>query len=220
MTAHVYLVRHGQTLYNLMNKMQGWSDTPLTDAGIAGARQTGQWLRNVHFDGAYSSDLGRAAKTCQLILEENLTTDPAAQVQLPAFREQNYGYFEGMDKQLAWRLTGAQLGMTTLKEIVASKSFDEAKDLMKAADPYHLAEDHTEYWQRVDAGFNQLRADYHRGNILVVTHSNTIASLVDRFSTIDVLADYPKNGGVTRLSLTDDGLTVDYYNRTGADQEY
>ena len=55
---------------------------------------------------------------------------------------------------------------------------------------------------------------------MVVTHSNTIASLVDRFSTIDVLADYPKNGSVTRLFLTDDGLTVDYYNRTGADQEY
>lgn len=33
----IYVVRHGQTYMNLYTKMQGWSDTPLTQKGIDGA---------------------------------------------------------------------------------------------------------------------------------------------------------------------------------------
>ena len=46
----VYFVRHGQTIFNLMSKMQGWSDSPLTDLGIEKLKETGDYLKNVHFD--------------------------------------------------------------------------------------------------------------------------------------------------------------------------
>ena len=45
----VYLVRHGQTWFNHFNKMQGWSDSPLTENGIQDGTNTGVILRNVAF---------------------------------------------------------------------------------------------------------------------------------------------------------------------------
>ena len=41
----VYLVRHGQTWFNHFNKMQGWSDSPLTENGIKDGTNTGVILR-------------------------------------------------------------------------------------------------------------------------------------------------------------------------------
>ena len=34
MTADIYLMRHGQTLFNVQKRIQGWSDSPLTEEGI------------------------------------------------------------------------------------------------------------------------------------------------------------------------------------------
>ncbi|MEL1196595.1 phosphoglycerate mutase family protein, partial [Staphylococcus epidermidis] len=55
-TVTVYLVRHGQTWFNRFNKMQGWSDSPLTDKGIADAKRAGDLLSHITFTHAYSSD--------------------------------------------------------------------------------------------------------------------------------------------------------------------
>lgn len=43
-TLTIDFVRHGQTLFNILNKLQGWADSPLTEAGIAMADATGQRL--------------------------------------------------------------------------------------------------------------------------------------------------------------------------------
>ena len=36
---HLYLLRHGETLFNLRHKIQGWCDSPLTEEDIAQARR-------------------------------------------------------------------------------------------------------------------------------------------------------------------------------------
>ena len=64
----IYLVRHGQTIINKYDKIQGWCDTPLTDKGIADAKHAGEVLKNIPFDIALSSDLGRAVDTCDYII--------------------------------------------------------------------------------------------------------------------------------------------------------
>lgn len=58
-----YVVRHGQTLFNVMGKVQGWCDTPLTDEGVRAAQSLGRGLAEVDFSAAYSSDSGRAVHT-------------------------------------------------------------------------------------------------------------------------------------------------------------
>lgn len=65
----IYLMRHGETLFNVMDVNQGQCDSPLTAAGIAQARRAGEWFRahHVHFDAVYSSTAERACDTAELV---------------------------------------------------------------------------------------------------------------------------------------------------------
>ncbi len=63
-----YVVRHGQTLFNVMGKVQGWCDTPLTDEGVRAAEALGRGLAGVDFTAAFSSDSGRAVQTLDALL--------------------------------------------------------------------------------------------------------------------------------------------------------
>ncbi|MEB3269036.1 MAG: histidine phosphatase family protein [Leptolyngbya sp.] len=69
MTTRVILVRHGQSTYNLKKLIQGQIDvSTLTDLGLAQARQVGETLQGITFDGIYASPLKRAFQTAQTIL--------------------------------------------------------------------------------------------------------------------------------------------------------
>ncbi len=67
----IYIIRHGETDYNLSGRMQGRLDVPLNDFGIKMARKTGKALSGIKFDAAYSSPLVRAKETARLVLEES-----------------------------------------------------------------------------------------------------------------------------------------------------
>ena len=75
-TVTLYLVRHGQTIFNKTGRVQGWQDSPLTEEGRKVAVYCGRGLRNVAFDAAYSSDLMRASVTAQIILDQNEQVTP------------------------------------------------------------------------------------------------------------------------------------------------
>lgn len=64
----LYIIRHGETSWNVMRKIQGSTDIPLNENGIRLAKITGEKLADVHFDAAVSSPLQRAYKTAQLVL--------------------------------------------------------------------------------------------------------------------------------------------------------
>ena len=70
--ADLYLVRHGQTELNVQNILQGWHDSPLTARGREQALATRAAFeaRGISFDHAYSSPLGRARHTTELIVGE------------------------------------------------------------------------------------------------------------------------------------------------------
>jgi uncharacterized phosphatase len=69
----IYLVRHGQTNYNLKRLVQGRIDEPLNKTGIKQAKQTGQLIKqlNFKFDKIVSSPLSRAFETAYLIAKKN-----------------------------------------------------------------------------------------------------------------------------------------------------
>lgn len=88
-----YYVRHGQTLFNVMNRMQGWCDSPLTTQGIADARRAGEELEDVPFTAAYVSTSERCRDTCALVL---------AGRDIPVYerkglKEVNFGTWEGVE---------------------------------------------------------------------------------------------------------------------------
>lgn len=53
--SRVYMIRHGQTLFNVLRRKQGWCDSPLTEVGIDQARAAGAYLREhgITFDHVY-----------------------------------------------------------------------------------------------------------------------------------------------------------------------
>ena len=54
MTTEVYLIRHGETMFNQLNKVQGWADSPLTIKGINDLKKTAEALSQIHFDNMYT----------------------------------------------------------------------------------------------------------------------------------------------------------------------
>ncbi|SDZ90762.1 alpha-ribazole phosphatase [Lachnospiraceae bacterium NK3A20] len=75
----IWITRHGQTELNRKMLMQGRSDSPLNETGIAQARAMRKKIGDVHFDAVYSSPLQRARKTATIIGdvdESDIIVDP------------------------------------------------------------------------------------------------------------------------------------------------
>lgn len=89
MLRELWLIRHGQTDWNLDGQIQGASDVPLNATGLAQARILASRLRSETFDAVYASDLARARVTAETAL-------PGVAVRLdPRLREMSYGVLEG-----------------------------------------------------------------------------------------------------------------------------
>lgn len=89
-----YVCRHGQTVFNKLERLQGQIDTPLTEEGQNTAKALGEKLQNVHFDLVYVSDMGRAIQTAFWICKRLNILD---HIQLePALREVDFGEVSGM----------------------------------------------------------------------------------------------------------------------------
>lgn len=90
--ADLYLVRHGQTELNVQNILQGWHDSPLTARGREQALATRAAFeaRGISFDHAYSSPLGRARCTAELIVGEGRSIELVDDL-----REWHLGSLEG-----------------------------------------------------------------------------------------------------------------------------
>ncbi len=87
----IYLVRHGQTAWNIKHKTQGQTDVPLNAQGRRQARELLGQIAPLSVDRIVSSDLSRARQTAQIVnrvLQKPFTTDSR-------LREINYGHWEG-----------------------------------------------------------------------------------------------------------------------------
>lgn len=91
----LYLMRHGQTLFNARKKIQGWCDAPLTELGIKQAKIAGKYFEdnNIVFDHAYSSTSERACDTLELVCDL-----PYHRVK--GLKEWNFGIYEGESEDL------------------------------------------------------------------------------------------------------------------------
>ena len=89
---HFYFVRHGQTVWNVENKICGATDSPLTEHGRAQAMETGQAIldQKLQADEILYSPLSRAADTAKII--SKMTGIPCRME--PRLMEQNFGKWE------------------------------------------------------------------------------------------------------------------------------
>lgn len=90
----VYLVRHGETEWNVARRIQGQSDSPLTPLGEHQAHQVAQRMKNAGITHIFTSDLGRTRQTADIIAQ----ACGDCQVILDAgLRELNMGVLETRD---------------------------------------------------------------------------------------------------------------------------
>lgn len=163
----IYLIRHGETQSNLENRIQGWLDTQLTEAGFQQAEALGQRFQNIPVDAVYASDLQRAMDTAQVICNIHnlpLHTDPA-------LREMNLGEWSGQ--------TTAEL----------SRTQGEQMALFRAVDPQWHAPGGETYLQlrdRVDGALQQIVANHPGQTVAVVSHGGGIKQVLAKYKGLSV----------------------------------
>ena len=96
----IYVVRHGQTDYNIKNIFQGHIDVPLNEKGIEQAKQTARKFENVHIDAILVSPLQRAIETASYISKVT-GVEPIIEERLI---ERNFGKMEGKQNRPDWNI--------------------------------------------------------------------------------------------------------------------
>lgn len=85
------VVRHGETVWNREGRIQGHGDSPLTERGLAQAREVAGRLAREPVAALYASDLGRARETARLV-----AASAGMEVKVdPGLRERAFGVLEG-----------------------------------------------------------------------------------------------------------------------------
>ncbi|WPC16599.1 histidine phosphatase family protein [Pediococcus inopinatus] len=95
MAKTLYLMRHGETLFNALGKIQGWCDSPLTKTGIQQAKVAGEYLDKLPIDHAYSSTSERSCDTIEIALKNRMPYQ-----RLKGLKEMNFGVYEGESEKL------------------------------------------------------------------------------------------------------------------------
>jgi len=149
------LLRHGETQWNAVGRLQGWRDSPLTAVGLSQAEALPARLAGEGVEALVASDLGRARETAAPIAARlDLAVVPD-----PGLRERCYGILEGK----------------TWAEI--ERTHPEAYMRLNARDQdFAVPEGETgnQFRDRVLATFDRLAAIHGEGRIAVVTHGGVL----------------------------------------------
>lgn len=160
----IYLMRHGETEWNVEEKFQGQLNSPLTLNGIKKIENTAKQLENVDFKAVYVSQMGRTQDTAKIIVDNNRYLSSNKKIQLQQMRELNeihFGIWQGM----------------TYKEIL-EKYPEEGYNYFNNPNKYEAwvtgGEDLEEGLERFINGLNKIVEFEKNGNILVVTHGTVL----------------------------------------------
>mgnify|MGYP000865825917 FL=1 len=178
----LWVVRHGQTDWNVEGRYQGQTDVPLNEVGRQQAQQLAQSLPNLTFAALYTSDLSRAQMTAD-ILGQHLGLHPIPDVRL---REMSHGQWEGL--------------------LVRDKVHPNPNAPQTPIDPTQPnapgGESILQVAQRAADFANQLLPLYPNQRVLIVTHGVTAAVLkchVNGFPLANLYQHIPNN--TTLLTL-------------------
>ena len=201
----LYIARHGKTMFNTIGRAQGWSDSPLTEAGERGIHELGIGLREagIQFQQAVSSDSGRTIQTMGIVLEELGLTGKIPYRYDKRIREWCFGSFDGA--------YDGELFMGVLPRVFRVDDFHHLS-LMELAEG--IVEVDTAGWaeswetlrDRILDGFTTIAKDVESqggGNAIVVSHGMTISTLIyliDPKAFKELVLD---NGSVTVIEYED-----------------
>lgn len=209
----IYITRHGETLYNIMNCIQGWADTPLTNLGIELATRLGGGLKNVEFESIYTSDMHRAVHTAELIHSKNLYMEKTKIRQDRRIREWCFGSMEGQ--------SNSQL-LDEIKKEIGDVSFEQINHYLPQIAEYIVNHDTTGWAEsfsliqkRLNGFFDDIVNNYSEGNLLIVTHAFLIRTIIYLYG-YDKLEQVSKieNASVTKLEYIKGKFRITEINNT------
>jgi probable phosphoglycerate mutase len=152
------VVRHGETLWNVEERIQGHGDSPLTEKGRAQAEAIAARLAREPFDLLVASDLGRAMQTA-LAIERRCGHRVIAD---PRLRERSFGAGEGM----------------TYAEI--DRTWPDVFSRVRETDPDFVipgGESRRQFHARVRDAFVGLAREHEGRRVAVVAHGGVLAAL-------------------------------------------
>lgn len=160
----LFLVRHGQSQWNLENRFTGWRNPDITEKGKEEAKKAGQLLKNEKIDVAFTSILKRAIHTLEIILEEAELTDIPI-TKNKALNERDYGDLSGKNKaELAKEVGEEQVHIWRRSYDVPPPGGESLKDTCERVIPYF-----EEY----------IKPELQSGkNVIITAHGNSLRALV------------------------------------------
>lgn len=172
----ILLARHGETDWNAERRVQGHTDRPLNEAGIAQAQALAEELSKERIDAVYSSDLVRALDTARAVAESR----GVPVVEVAALRERNFGTWEGLlDEEILDRFPEAHNG------------------------PWGDDETPEQLDQRVFDALLQIAARHEGGQVLVVSHGGPLRAVLRRCG---LSSERIANCHVSRLAVENGAL--------------
>ena len=154
----LYVIRHGETDWNLKNKIQGRVDVPLNDYGIQEANMSKVLLYQTNFYKIISSPLIRARKTAEIISHHDIPIEIDSRI-----IERDFGEFEGLNKE----------------EFDSASFWDYSLN-----NRYVKAESVQQLLKRVYNFLDEYKKMYEKNNVLLVTHSGVIPAICCYFKGI------------------------------------
>ena len=187
----LYIVRHGQTDYNLNGFFQGTSDIPLNNNGLKQAGEIASKLGGVEFAAAWHSPLSRAKVTCETILAGRLSADADDRL-----KEVYFGKWEGVHR-----------------DKIKEQWPEQFEHYYSNIGDFHPpdGESLADAQERVGRFYDELRKNFHSGEILIVAHQFINALLCTYITGQDISEAWDfraQPGEVFIIEIGDDAIVA------------
>jgi 2,3-bisphosphoglycerate-dependent phosphoglycerate mutase len=189
------LIRHGQSIWNAENRFTGWTNVELSEKGQREALDAGISLSKISIDSVHTSDLIRAQKTAEIIMENNDVSSKFSTYFDFRLNERNYGELQGLNKKETAEKHGAeQVHIWRRSYDIAPPGGESLKMTAERTIPYFIEE---------------ILPELENGrNILVAAHGNSLRSIVMHIENISpeeiVTVEIPT--GIPRIYDYNDGI--------------
>lgn len=188
----VCLLRHGETDWNALGKLQGKTDIPLNQNGVKQAEESRAYLKDFEWDLIITSPLKRAKSTAEII---NQDLDLQL-VEMEDFIERSFGEAEGLTK--------------------------EERNTQFPKGNYPNMETREELQKRIQIGIDKIRVNYSDKKVLLVAHGAVINAILTLFSDGQIGSDKTLllNACISNIEYVEEKWQVHDYNQVSHLSQY
>lgn len=194
----VFFIRHGETDYNLQERVQGSINAPLNSTGVLQSVAIGAYLKRYRIDRVVCSGLQRTHQTAEPVLR-HFGLDTLCS---PDLDELNFGEFEGLS------FNEVKLRLQELKDQWATGLTDV---------PLPGGESPMDAFRRADSSVRGFLEQYQGENIAFFVHGRLIRILLSEWTGIGMKNMHQiehVNGSINRLTWNGSGFEAGYLNKT------